>query len=95
MCELCARHALEYEPATPASRAAASMISEADHWNAFHAVVEDGNVDDKNVLRCASGLETERERQLYEALVALSPEQRLTAIAIHEGILPEHYGSPT
>jgi hypothetical protein len=87
MCELCERSPSDYEPPTQAALALARFLTFDDHWNALHCVVEDGNVDDENIERCRADATSDRERQVIDMFAALSEEQRLTAIALHEGIL--------
>jgi hypothetical protein len=81
MCELCSG---EYEhKLTLEVGRAAFMAQQVDRFGAFHAVVEDCNVDDDNIILAMNDEEsTSFERRFGEVLLSMDEDDRISALAM-------------
>lgn len=81
MCELCSG---EFERiATLEVSRCAWMIQRIDPFGAFHAVIEDTNVEDRHIRYSMEHEEcTEFERHFGKVFLALTYEERISALAM-------------
>ena len=74
---------------TDAVKAIAPRIRDADSFGGLHIVVEDWNLEDEDIQWCVDRAEgiTESERQLGRDMLALSFDERVTAMALADGYI--------
>lgn len=71
---------------TPAIRQAAALISFTNHYGALHIVVDDWNIEDHHLQWCLDHEDAKAsEKQLMRMMLALTLEERASAMAIAEG----------
>lgn len=77
--------------ATDATRHAARLIKKADPFGPLHIVVEDDNLEDCHLEFCRSAVFTkgsEVDRACFSALIELSLDERVSAMAIAQEYIP-------
>lgn len=98
MCFRCYEEAGKPEIVNERTIAAAKLIDEVYEWSCagghLHIVVDDWNLEDENIEFCIGEMDKnshelppeaiEAERKCAAALMALSEDERYSAMAIHE-----------
>lgn len=89
MCRSCWHEYGEPIIDTPEVRQAAAIVADLyeEHGSGgwLHIVVDDWNLGQEHLVYCAGVLKTATERRCYEALNALTEEERASALALHDG----------